>query len=534
MNFYKKGALHYPRQLGWVVFIVFLSITQLIALKIFHIEKKGELHHVEEETLFLKNQLESSLNHSITATRVLAFLVEKDLLSDNFDSICQKLLRQNKFIDALQLVKGTTIVNTYPLSGNEAAIGYDISLKTLHAQEAQIARKRGELYFEGPFQLVQGGMGIVGRLPIYQNGAFWGFAAVVIRQETLLKAIGLSPEGKDELYLYQLIKNYTDSEVSTPLFQHEEPFNEGIFHKANVPLGNWDIYVKARHPRHLARALPFSLLGGLLAAVLGAFSWYLARQPVRLGRLVEEKTRDLENLNQTLEKKAKELEFSNNELEQFAYVASHDLQEPLRMVSGFLAQLDKKYAPLLDEKARKYIRFANDGASRMRRTILDILEFSRIGTTEDAMESVDVTKILEEVCQLERRIIETKSAKVTSENLPVIQFYRVPMIRILRNLIDNALKYTPTGTTPDIKVTCAINGDMWQFSVKDNGIGIDPKDFERIFIAFNRLHQKEEYLGSGIGLAVTKKLLEGLGGHIWVESALQKGSIFHFTIPRQS
>jgi PAS domain S-box-containing protein len=248
--------------------------------------------------------------------------------------------------------------------------------------------------------------------------------------------------------------------------------------------------------------------------------------------ITERKTSEnrLTELNKTLEKHAKELAVSNAELEQFAYVASHDLQEPLRMVTGFLTQIERKYGDMLDTKGKQYIHFAVDGAKRMRQIILDLLEFSRIGRTEDHTEEVDLNKVVSEIILLYRKQIDEKKAKIEFNNLPLLNTHKTPVRQVFQNLISNALKYQKPGNVPLIQIDCAELPRHYHFSVRDNGIGIDAEYFDTIFIIFQRLHNKEEYSGTGMGLAVTKKIVESLGGKIWLESEQDKGSTFHFTI----
>lgn len=235
-------------------------------------------------------------------------------------------------------------------------------------------------------------------------------------------------------------------------------------------------------------------------------------------------------LNQNLQKQAKELSISNAELEQFAYVASHDLQEPLRMVTGFLSQLERKYGETIDDKGKQYIHFAVDGAKRMRQIILDLLEFSRVGTGENSVEEVDVDKLISDIIALYRQKIEDKGARIVFNGMPVIQSYMVPLRQVFQNLIGNSLKYQKPGNIPVINIRCKETAKHYQFSVKDNGIGIDQEYFDKIFIIFQRLHNKDEYAGTGMGLAVTKKIIENMGGRIWLESAEGIGSTFYFTI----
>lgn len=240
----------------------------------------------------------------------------------------------------------------------------------------------------------------------------------------------------------------------------------------------------------------------------------------------------LKELNRTLKQQAKELAASNAELEQFAFVASHDLQEPLRMVTSFLSQLEKKYADDLDEKAKKYIWFATDGAKRMRQIILDLLNYSRIGRREIEKRAVDLNDVMDAVVLDYRKAIEEKNAVVVWDSLPVISADQSSVKSLLSNLISNALKYHSKDIHPEIMVRARETEDKWKVSVSDNGIGINPEYKEKIFNIFQRLHSNDEYSGTGIGLAVCRKIIENHGGTIWMESEEGKGSTFYFTIPK--
>jgi signal transduction histidine kinase len=235
-------------------------------------------------------------------------------------------------------------------------------------------------------------------------------------------------------------------------------------------------------------------------------------------------------LNKNLEKQARELASSNAELEQFAYVASHDLQEPLRMVSSFMSRLESKYGHVVDEKGRQYIHFALDGAKRMREIIRDLLEFSRIGSTGYDAEQVDINKLINELLPFFRRIIEEDHGRISFTALPMLQTYKTPVRQVFQNLIGNALTYHRASIPPVVSISCIETPLHYQFSVKDNGIGIEAKDFDKIFIIFQRLHNRDEYPGTGMGLAIAKKIIENLGGRIWLESEPGKGSTFYFTL----
>ena len=242
----------------------------------------------------------------------------------------------------------------------------------------------------------------------------------------------------------------------------------------------------------------------------------------------------MREMNERLVKHAKALAISNAELEQFAYVASHDLQEPLRMVTSFLTQLEKKYGEIIDEKGKKYIYFAVDGAKRMRQIILDLLEFSRVGRTDDDLEEVDINLLVEDISILFRKQIEETKAVIKFTDLPVVRTFKSPIRQVFQNLIGNSLKYHKQSEAPHIFISCEETDAQWLFSVKDNGIGIDPEYYDKIFIIFQRLHNKDEYSGTGMGLAVTKKIVENLGGTIWLSSEEGKGSTFYFTLLKGS
>ncbi len=245
-----------------------------------------------------------------------------------------------------------------------------------------------------------------------------------------------------------------------------------------------------------------------------------------LGREITERKCTEVKLNETL----KELERSNNELEHFAYVASHDLQEPLRMVSSYVKLLQKRYKGNLDSDADEFIHFAVDGANRMQGLINGLLSYSRVGTKGKPFEPIESEKVFKNATDNLKVSIEESGAIITHDPLPTVIADASQMIQLMQNLIGNGIKFKSDGI-PQINISAAKMGNEWQFSVSDNGIGINPKDQERVFQIFQRLHSRDEYLGTGIGLAVCKKIVERHGGRIWVESEPGQGSTFYFTIP---
>ena len=226
-----------------------------------------------------------------------------------------------------------------------------------------------------------------------------------------------------------------------------------------------------------------------------------------------------------------ELKRSNDELQQFAYVSSHDLQEPLRMVSSYTQLLAKRYKGRLDSDADEFIGFAVDGCNRMQGLIQDLLAYSRAGTNGKALCDVSGEDALQKALANLRITIEQSAAVVTHDSLPSVTADATQLTQVFQNLVGNAIKYHGV-EAPRVHVSAMKQaGNEWIFSVRDNGLGIDPQYFERIFILFQRLHGRDEFEGTGIGLAICKKMLERLGGRIWVESQPEKGSTFYFALP---
>jgi light-regulated signal transduction histidine kinase (bacteriophytochrome) len=253
-----------------------------------------------------------------------------------------------------------------------------------------------------------------------------------------------------------------------------------------------------------------------------------------VSHLIQERTRraverELASSQEQLQATVDKLEASNKALERFAYVVSHDLQEPLRNVASYVQLLRKRYADQLDEDAHDFIEFAASGAHRMQELINGLLEYSRVSSRESQRRPTDMDRVFNDVRDdLERRIEET-GASVTAGELPTLEADPVHMRRLLLNLVGNALKFRGE-ERPRIHVEARHIDDAWHFTVQDNGIGIPPAHLDAIFTIYRRLHTESEYEGTGIGLAVCKKIVERHGGRIWAESCPGEGTTFHFTI----
>ncbi|RAO28368.1 Phytochrome-like protein cph1 [Micromonospora noduli] len=239
----------------------------------------------------------------------------------------------------------------------------------------------------------------------------------------------------------------------------------------------------------------------------------------------------IEWVNSQLQKQAEELTRSNRDLEQFAYVASHDLQEPLRKVASFCQLLQRRYAGQLDERADQYIAFAVDGAQRMQRLINDLLAFSRIGRLTTGFVEVDLNKVMGDVAGQTEAARQYADAELTWDELPVISGEEPLLTNLLANLVSNSIKFRRPDVPSKVHVSARLVGAEWEITCQDNGIGIEPEFADKIFVIFQRLHSKDAYPGTGIGLAIVKKIVEYHGGRVWVDTDVPEGTAIRFTLP---
>jgi signal transduction histidine kinase len=246
---------------------------------------------------------------------------------------------------------------------------------------------------------------------------------------------------------------------------------------------------------------------------------------------VERARQAIETAKLALEQQAAELTRSNRDLEQFAYVASHDLQEPLRKVASFCQLLQRRYQGQLDERADQYIAFAVNGAQRMQRLINDLLTFSRIGRSSAAFTEVDLDRLVGETVSNMDVVVDSAGAEVTWSKLPVIRGEEALLATLFTNLISNSVKFRRPDVTPRLHISGRRVDDTWEISCVDNGIGIEREFAEKVFVIFQRLHPRDSYPGTGIGLAVAKKIVEYHGGVIWIDTDISDGAAIRFTLP---
>ena len=364
----------------------------------------------------------------------------------------------------------------------------------------------------------------------------------------MLRALLLEDNQLDaELVLRALRKH--NFEVSARIVQDEAGFTQALHSHcpdivlADFNLPSWTGMAALDVLRREGLDIPMILVSGAVGDMTavdcikrGATDYVLkdglARLPEAVRRALEEKQlrQSRRQAEEDLARKVEELARSNADLEQFAYVASHDLQEPLRMVTAYTQLLAERYRGKLDAEADKFIGYASEGAMRMQVLIQDLLAFSRVGRAESSDANIDCNGVMQEVLQTLSAAVQESGAVISYSRLPQIQGDRTQLGQVFQNLIANAIKFRGN-ETPKISVQAENKDDQWWFEVSDNGIGIPPENAGHVFEVFYRLHARSEYPGNGIGLAICKKIIERCGGRIWVESQSGSGSHFKFTLP---
>lgn len=345
----------------------------------------------------------------------------------------------------------------------------------------------------------------------------------------------------------------TESPIIQALLKKEQTLYDAVDYRGKHVIAvtryinetDWGLVVKIDRDEALSPLLHlrnlfivFTVLTMIIVIIVSHFvSRSIARYATSRKKAEDDLVNVMEQLdysNKELEHSNRALEHSNRDLEQFAYVASHDLQEPLRKISGFSELLSdlmvERYADQLDEKINKYLKYIMDGSSRMNTLINDILAYSRIGMRGKELLSTDMNKVIKLVLSNLYPLIKSTNTIITCDTLPTVTVDEMQMMQLFQNLLGNSIKYR-SAEQPRVHVTASQEGDKWLFSVRDNGIGIDMQYSERIFEMFQRLHTKQEYSGTGIGLSICKRIVERHKGRIWVESGTGKGSTFYFTIP---
>lgn len=435
-----------------------------------------------------------------------------------------------------------------PLKGNEADMNRYSGLDLGGSKALEAAREKHKAWMS-PAVAEKGGEVFAAFIPIFipiVNEKFDGFIVGVFGVRELFDSI-LHDEDLDG---YSIALSNNGRAIYS---RGEAPEMNGLAHEALINLHGMDLAVRVWPKKELlagSRTLMpgFILISGILVSGLLALVGYFAGKAQRragtaetVNRKLEFEINERERIEQELqrnyeviERSAGELKRSNAELEQFASVVSHDLQEPLRVIRGYLQLISRRYKGKLDNSADEFIGFAVDGAARMQDIISDLLAYSRVGSRSKSLTSVNCGEIMSMTGRNLGRLIEESGAVITHSPLPTVTADASQLEHLFMNLVGNAIKYRGE-EKPSIHVFAEERSDEWLFSFRDNGIGIDPRYSEKIFEMFQRLHGKgSEYSGTGIGLAICKKVVENHNGRIWVESQPGAGSTFFFTLPTQT
>lgn len=645
----------YPKITGLTVLLGVLSLSLFLSYTEYKVRISNEEQRVKARLNELQNSVLFSIRDGISATKTLGYLAQNLDVVENFDSIGRQLIENNPHIDVIQYLDSGTIVAVFPLEGNEPVIGYNITKDQLRKEEVEEAFRRKDVYFSGPLNLKQGGVGIVGRYPIFKkSGELQGFSAAIIKLETLIQNAGLI-NSEENPYAIQFSKVDPKTGILTPFLELPDSLiYTGAKASLLIPEGKWELSVQLKESRAIKETLPGIVLRFISALLFGLIAWSFALIPSVLRKKVADQSKDLqlanerfelatkatsdiiwdwdldsnrtfrsnnffqifgytqdqnlgnndfwdsiihpedvdqvrENLQESLigtgsywaqefrvkkqsgsysyvldkgyiirdktgkairmigatqditDRKLAELEIiqtnakltsANEELKAFAALASHDLREPLRMISSFMDLLDKRYGQNLDDKAKQYIHYAKDGAKRLTLMIKDLLDYSKAGFDLSQLEKVDLMELIREVVELKSDIVRGTHATITYENLPQVMGIKVPLKTLFQNLIGNALKYRSIERHPEIIIRSEESKDFWKFSIEDNGIGIESGSLEDIFGIMKRLHSSEKYPGTGMGLATCRKIVSQFHGKIWAESTPGQGSKMIFTLKK--
>jgi signal transduction histidine kinase len=518
---------------------IFLLSFSIGCFFIYSLESRRELESRALATQIASSHaqsIEKQLSRSLSTTLALATILKENSSFPNFDSVAADLIKRYGGISNLQLAPNAIIRKIFPLKGNEPAIGLDLKKnpKAVAAIEAK------QLVVEGPFNLIQGGVAIVGRYPLFlQNEktgekSFWGFTTALIELSELLAIVDI----------HGLVSKNYHFELSNAVIKKDKQIiiaqSGGVTIESPV-----SVEIQVANEKWLLSISPKSgwypfyylVWEGLLVLIFcGTLSYVSYRHLCRTEDLKRANLKMAKEINQrTLAEErvmvhAETLQAHNKELESFASIASHDLQEPLRKVIIF-GDLLLERTKNLDEKSKNYIERMQKASERMQVFIDDLLDYSKI-TSGRQFESIHTEKILKEVIEdLEARISESRGT-VEYKDILDLEADPLQMKQLFQNLVSNALKYHKEGVPPVVNISgkSLDNGNI-QISFGDNGIGFEEKYRKQIFKPFQRLHGRNAYEGTGMGLAICKKIIERHNGEILVESSIGEGSTFKVILP---
>lgn len=639
-----------PVFIGFGMFLVLTVLTQLLVYFWYQSARYTEIQRLSNQADAKKERVHITLTNSLSSTRTLAFIVEEYGIPEDFNRIAEKLLKANPLVDAIELLEGGVITHVYPVNGNEAAIGYNVLSDTIRHRGAVIALQQKNFFFAGPVKLKQGGIAVIGRQPIYINGKFWGFAAVLIKLSGFMKATGIDADSNSD-FRYQLSRVHTDG--------HEEFFlpapaipHKGDFATIEVPDTEWKLYVTSQSQNKIYQhVIILSALGFLFATVVGIFSWYTATQPEKLERLVERRTsqltmekalsdsiinslpgiiyiydknrkffrwnrnfervsgytsdevkdmhpldffegedrnllsdkietvfekgqadveayfctrnkekimyyfngnvvqfdgntyligmgidiskrvaaeKDIQDLNIRLQATIERLQARNNDLQQFSYVVSHNLRNPIARILGLASIFgdDTSENKIIVDKI-------TEATTQLDETVKDISTIVSARNITEKYEYISFIDILDNIRHELKNEIDQSKAEISADftKAPGILSVKSYIHNMIYSLVSNAIKFKTPGTPARISIRTTLYNQGICLEVQDNGIGIDlAKNGAKLFGLYKRFGP-ESIPGKGIGLCLIKNQVESLHGKIEVTSKLQEGSTFTIYLP---
>ncbi|WP_236685545.1 sensor histidine kinase [Geobacter pickeringii] len=551
------------RAAGWaaLVFFAFMAVGTLIVEQVEKTREHDRRQIVSQLAASSAYTLERQLSRSLSATYALASILHQYGEVRDFDELAREMIRTYGGISSLQLAPGGVIFNIYPLAGNEKAFGHDLLRDPQRRTEALKAIESRQLTLAGPVKLIQGGVGVIGRLPVFVRGGetgerFWGFATVLMRLEDLLVASNLA-QLEQHGYAYDLARLNPDTTRWESFARSRRPLAAGpVNFVFDVPNGKWRLSMTPASGwrTSLVVALDYALLA-IFSVAVTALIYILLRQPELLQVVVQKRTAELcesnrrledeirqrtraekevRRLNAELEQRVRErtsqLEVSNRELESFSYSVSHDLRAPLRHIEGYSRILLDDFGDRIGEEEKQYLERICRSSDRMKELIDNLLKLARFSRWDLQMKSVDLSSLARQVA--EELQSEEPQRRVTfriADKLTV--FADAELIRIaLENLLGNAWKYTGRTENAVIEFDAAESDGRRVFFVRDNGAGFEMKHADKLFGVFQRLHSATEFEGVGIGLATVQRIVQRHGGRIWAEGEMGKGATFYFTL----
>jgi len=477
----------------------------------------------------IRAKLENSLTGPLLRTRGLVahIMAHGDITQEHFDTIARILLDGHSNVINMVVSRGMIIAMSYPLAGNEKVIG--VGYPSIPAQYAQVLKaiEQRAPVLQGPVPLIQGGTGLIFRNPVFLNGAdgtpgpFFGMVNIILDIPKVFADAGLDDpalpfalaiRGRDGLGAAGALIAGDESVFSQHPVVVDVHFPHGTWRLAAVPKSGWSAEREGM--------TPLRAMGSALFLLMAFTAFGTARHVTRQAEA-----------EAALRAKTEELEASNADLERFAYAASHDLQTPLRSVVSYAQLLERRYRGRLDKDADEYIGFLVNGARRMSALVHDLQNYVRVSSFRPALRPVQAQRTIDRVLTGLWTEIAGAEADIQCDPLPTVLADESLLGTVFQNLIGNALRFRSPYRPAVIRISATQDQTgVWTLSVADNGIGIPPEYFDRIFDLFQRLPGAADGIGSGVGLAVCKRIVHRLGGAIWVDSVPGEGATFHFTL----